>query len=281
MLFSLPPTSPIEHGAKLVRIGDGYAFTEGPARAKNGDVYFTDQPNDRILRWDGTRIDEWLKPAGRSNGLAFDRKGNLIACADGANELWSISPDKTVTVLLRDFEGKQLNGPNDVWIHRGDALYFTDPLYARDYWTRGKTSEQTGEHVFLLDRKGLRTVATDLKQPNGIVGTPDGKTLYVSDIGASETFRYHIAKDGALTDKTIFCKMGSDGMTLDVEGNLYLTGHGVRIFDRMGKQIDRVEVPEPWTGNVTFSGKDRKTLFITASKGVYTLKMRVKGADGA
>ena len=282
MLFPFMPTpSPIEPGAVPLKVADGFVFTEGPARARNGDVYFTDQPNDRIMRWDGKRIEEWMKPAGRSNGLAFDRKGNLIACADGENELWSIAPDKKVTVLLKDLDGKLLNGPNDVWVRKTGALYFTDPLYPRDYWKRERTSQQAGQYVYILDTKGLRPVATNLKQPNGIVGTPDGRTLFVSDIGAGETFRYRIAEDGGLEDRTPFCKLGSDGMTLDEKGNLYLTGRGVTIFDPSGKEIDHIDIPEAWTANVTFAGRDRKTLFITASKGVYTMRMRVKGADGA
>ncbi len=213
--------------------------------------------------------------------MAFDPKGNLIACADGANELWSIAPDGKETVLIKAFEGHLLNGPNDVWVRRDGALFITDPLYARDYWTRDKASELPGRYVFFLspDHKTFRAVATDLRQPNGIVGTPDGKTLYVSDIDAGKTYRYRMATDGTLLDKTLFCALGSDGMSIDDRGNLYLTGHGVTIFDRTGTKIDHVDVPEAWTGNVTFGGKDRKTLFITASKSAYTLQMRTKGAD--
>src|SRR5438270_2398336 len=108
----------IADGAKVEVLSDGYEFTEGPAVARNGDVYFTDQPNDRIVKWSATdgKFTDWLKPAGRSNGTYFDRSGNLIACADDKNELWSIAPDKKVTVLLSDFRGKLLNGPNDLWI---------------------------------------------------------------------------------------------------------------------------------------------------------------------
>ena len=280
LLLLLATSGPIAPGATLRKAGEGYAFTEGPARAKNGDVFFTDQPNDRILRWDGARIVEWMKPAGRANGLAFDPKGNLIACADGPNELWSISPEKKITVLLKEPEGKLLNGPNDVWVRRDGALYFTDPLYARDYWARAKDSQRTGQDVYRFARGTLTTVATDLRQPNGIVGTPDGRTLYVSDIGAGETFRYRIAEDGSLRDKALFCRLGSDGMSLDREGNVYLTGKGVTIFDRTGTQIAHIDVPEPWTANVTFGGRDRKTLFVTASRSVYTLRMRIEGADG-
>jgi gluconolactonase len=160
-------------------------------------------------------------------------------------------------------------------------MFFTDPLYERPYWTRDQKGQQPGESVYFVskDRKAVRPVATDLKKPNGIVGTPDGKTLYVSDIGAGVTYRYRIAGDGSLSDKSPFCSLGSDGMSLDDRGNVYLTGKGVTVFDRRGTQIAHIDVPENWTGNVTFGGHDRRTLFITASTGVYSLKMRVRGAD--
>ncbi len=273
--------SPIAPGARLEKLGGGYAFTEGPAADRHGNIYFTDQPNDRIVRWnaaDGTLTD-WLSPAGRSNGTFFDRRGNLIACADGKNELWSIAPDGRVTVLAKEFGGKLLNGPNDVWVHPDGGLYFTDPFYKRPYWDRGPR-EQDGEHVYHLaaDLKSLRRVASDLKQPNGITGTPDGKTLYVADIGAGKTYRYRIARDRSLADKKLFCEMGSDGMTLDSEGNVYLTGKGVTVFDRDGKKIAHVDVDEPWTANVRIGGVRHDLLFVTASKSVYGIRLRTHAA---
>ena len=281
VLLLLAVPNPVVLGARLTKVADGLAFAEGPACDRKGDVYFTDQPNDRIMRWDGRAVTEWKKPAGRANGLAFDAKGNLIACADEENQMWSIAPDGTATVLFRDYGGKLLNGPNDVWVHRSGALYFTDPLYPRPYWNRAKESLQPGQYVYRVspDRKTVVPVATDLRQPNGIVGTRDGKTLYVADIGAGKTYRYRIEKDGSLAEKRLFCEMGSDGMSLDDAGNVYLTGKGVTIFDRNGVKIDHIDVPEAWTGNVTFGGKDRKTLFVTASKGAYTLAMTAHGAD--
>lgn len=268
----------IAPGAKLEVLGTGYSFTEGPATDKEGNVYFTDQPNDRIMKWttDG-KITEWMKPAGRSNGMYFDPKGNLIACADDKNELWSITPDKKPTVLIKDHQGNLLNGPNDVWVHPSGDLYFTDPLYARPYWTRDKKAQQPGQYVYLVKAGKLNPVATDLTQPNGIIGTTDGKQLYVADIGVGKTYRYDIQKDATLTNKTLFCSMGSDGMTLDSQGNLYLTGKGVTVFDKTGKQIEQIDVPQGWTANVTFGGKDRQLLFITAGNSVYGLKMAVKG----
>ncbi len=274
----------IASGAALEKLPGEYAFTEGPSVDAEGNVYFTDQPNDRIVKWnaaDGS-AEDWMKPAGRSNGTWVDAAGNLIACADGKNELWSIAPDKSVTVLLKDFDGKLLNGPNDVWVRPDGGLYFTDPLYPRNYWQRDPAMQQDGQHVYFLP-KGVSTpmrVADDLTQPNGIIGTPDGKTLYVADIGARKTYAYDIQPDGGLGNKRLFCEQGSDGMTIDDQGNVYLTGRGVMVFNKSGEQIEQIPVPERWTANVTFGGKGRDLLFITASKGIYGIKTRVKGVSG-
>ena len=266
-------------GAKVEKVSGEFEFTEGPAVDAQGNLYFTDQPNDRIMKLglDG-HLKVFLKPAGRSNGMYFDRDGNLIACADEKNELWSIAPDGKITVLLKDYKGKLLNGPNDVWVRPDNALFFTDPLYKRPYWNRGD-GEQGGEHVYFLtaDRKTLTRVADDLKQPNGIIGTPDGKTLYVSDIASRKTYSYAVHPDGHLTQKKLFCEIGSDGMTIDHRGNVYLTGKGVSVVDPAGKSIEHIDIPEPWTANVAFAGADRSTLFITASKSLYKIRTVVKG----
>jgi gluconolactonase len=266
-------------GAKLEKLAGGFAFTEGPAADARGNVFFTDQPNDRILRWsvDG-KLSTFLQPCGRSNGLCFDAAGNLWACADAKNELWRIDRDGKATVVVRDYRGQLLNGPNDVWVRPDQGLYFTDPFYKRPYWKRGpKAQDVEGVYFLAADGKRLVRVLDDLKQPNGIIGTPDGRTLYVADIGADRTYAYDIAPDGSLANKRLFCKLGSDGMTIDDEGNVYLTGKGVTVFDRAGKQIEHIAVVEPWTANVCFGGRDRRTLFITASGGLYGLRMRVKG----
>ncbi len=265
--------------AKLMKLADGFAFTEGPTADAEGNVYFTDQPNDRIMIWsvDG-KLSTFMQPSGRSNGLYFDHSGNLIACADEKNELWSISPQKEVTFLVKDFDGKLLNGPNDAWVRPDGGIYFTDPFYKRDYWKRGPI-EQSCQGVYFLsaDKKNLIRVVDNLKQPNGIVGTSDGKTLFIADIGAGKTYRYTIQQDGSLSHKTLFCNQGSDGMTLDERGNLYLTGRGVTVFNAKGEKIAHIDVPESWTANVCFGGKDGKILFITASQGLYGLRMNVRG----
>ncbi len=269
----------IAPGAKVEKLADGFKFTEGPAADADGNVFFTDQPNDRILKWsvDG-KLSTYKQPCGRSNGLCFDGQGNLWACADEKNELWRIDPKGKVTVVVDDYKGKLLNGPNDIWIRPDGGIYFTDPFYKRPYWKRGP-SEQDGQCVYYLtpDRKKLTRVADDLVQPNGLIGTPDDKTLYVADIRAKKTYAYDIQDDGTLSGKRLFCEMGSDGMTIDSEGNVYLTGKGVTVFDPSGKKIEHIPVDARWSANVCFGGKDRHTLFITASQGLYGLRMRVKG----
>ena len=275
-----PKHKMVARGAKIVKLADGFGFTEGPIADKEGNVYFTDQPNNQILIWTiKNELLTFTTNSGRANGLYFDNQGNLLSCSDMENELWSFSPDKTYKVLISSFNAKRLNGPNDLWIHPNGSIYFTDPLYVRPYWTRNSESEQKGEYVYYLspDYKALFPVSTDLVKPNGIIGTPDGKKLYIADIGDNNTYVYNIQPDGSLSNKKNFAPIGSDGMTIDCKGNIYVTGNGVTIFNSKGKKIDHIEVEANWTANVCFGGKDMKTLFITASENLYSIEMKVKG----
>jgi gluconolactonase len=273
-------SSIVADGATLQLISAQFGFTEGPAIDKKGNVYFTDQPNNKIWKYSTTgRLSVFIENAGRSNGMYFDAKGNLITCADEHNQLWSIKPNGKIKVLLKDFDGLHFNGPNDLWIDRGGGIYFTDPYYQRDYWTRRSPEIQAQNVYYLQKNKAPVIVADNLMQPNGIIGTPDGKYLYVADIKADKTYRYRIAADGTLAERTLFAAKGSDGMTIDALGNIYLTGKGVTVYNPEGKWIEHIDVPGEWTANIIFSGKEKKTLFITASKAVYVLKMKVKGVQ--
>ncbi|MGK0188417.1 MAG: gluconolactonase [Verrucomicrobiales bacterium] len=284
-VHSYPNSPVVEENGELRVLADVFTFTEGPATDADGNVYFTDQPNDRILVWtvDQT-LQTFLTPAGRSNGLYFDQQGRLIACADEKNELWRIDvKTKEKEVLVSNFNEKLLNGPNDTWIDPQDGIYFTDPFYKRGYWERGDR-EQDGQHVYFLAKGAEKPiqVTDDLFQPNGIIGTPDGKTLYVADIRDSKTYSYAIREeDGKLVNKKLHFAMGSDGMTLDAAGNLYLTGKGVTVVSPEGTKIEHIPIPENWTANVTFGGKDRDVLFVTAMDSLYALKMKVSAAGNA
>jgi gluconolactonase len=262
-------------------ISKQFAFTEGPAIDKKGNIFFTDQPNNKIWKYDTDgKLSVFRENAGRANGTFFDHKGNLIACADEHNQIWRIKPDGKVKVLLNNYKGRLFNGPNDLWVDAKDNIYFTDPYYQRDYWTR-KKSELSSQMVFVLMKgKSKPTVLDSMVRPNGIVGTPDGKQLYVSDIGDSKIYRYTIKPNGLLADRQLFISNASaDGITLDEEGNLYLAGNGITIYNPKGEQVAHIDIPEPWSANVCFGGKNRDVLFITASKAIYTLKMNVKGVE--
>jgi gluconolactonase len=272
-------SSIIANGATLKLISNQYSFTEGPAVDKNGNVFFSDQPNDKIYKWNAAtgEVTVFLQGTGRSNGMIFDRKGNLVTCADEHNQVWSIKPNGKVTVLLKDINGLHLNGPNDLWIDRKGGIYITDPYYQRPYWTR-KAPEIKGQNVYYIPKKKAPvTVVEDMMQPNGIIGTPDGKYLYIADIRGNKTYKYSIAADGTLKDKTLFIAKGSDGMTIDNLGNIYITGRGITVYNPEGQQIEYIEVSGDRTTNVTFGGKERNILFITAMRSVYTLQMKVKG----
>jgi len=273
-------SSILKPGTELKKLAGDFSFTEGPAPDKAGNVYFTDQPNDRIMVWSVKgELSTFMQPSGRSNGLFFDKMGILWSCADEKNELWRIGPDKKTETFLNMYNGKLLNGPNDLWVATDGSIFFTDPYYKRAWWNHSEMPQEKQCVYFLShDHKTLKRVEEDLLQPNGIVGTPDGKTLYVADIKGNKTWSYSINADGTLSDKKLFCEMGSDGMTIDSQGNIYLTGKGVTIFDKTGKRIGNIAVPENWTANVCFGGKNRKSLFITASKGLYMIETRIKGA---
>ena len=268
-------------GARVEKLASGFKFTEGATCDPQGNVFFVDQPNNRIHKWSVEgKLSTFMDPANRANGMCFDQKGTLYVCADEKNELWAVTPDGKHTVLAQKFEGKLLNGPNDVYAHPSGALYFTDPYYQRPWWSH-TNMPQSSQQVYRLspDRQTLTKLTEDLKQPNGIVGTADGKRLFVADIGAQRTWAYEVGADGGLAGKRLFCELGSDGMTLDTEGNLYLTGKGVTVFDKSGFRIAHIDVPENWTANICFGGADRKTLFITASTGLYSVRAKFKGAN--
>ncbi|KAA8483663.1 gluconolactonase [Arcticibacter tournemirensis] len=277
----IDPSFPVARNGKLQLISDQFSFTEGPAADAGGNVFFTDQPNNKIWKYDTNgSLTVFMDNAGRANGLYFNRRGELIVCADENNQLWSLSPGGKISVLIYDFQSKKLNGPNDVWINKKGDMYFTDPYYQREYWKRTKPDLKL-QSVYLLKQgsHNLVSVEDSLVKPNGIVGTPNGKCLYVADIGASKTYRYTINKDGTLGEKKLFAEMGSDGMTIDNQGNLYLTGNGVTVFNKDGVRIKHIPVPAKWTANVCFGGENNDWLFITASDKLFKIKMQVKAAN--
>jgi gluconolactonase len=298
-----------------------FNFTEGPSVDKKGNVFFTDQPNDKIYKWDAAtdEITLFKTGTGRSNGTYFDNNGFLITCADMHGELWAIDKHgKHEKIYVDNYGGKLLNGPNDIWINPvNGGMYFTDPIFGRDYWDDSDprkvnlwpgTSQQAnpigsnhGGYVYYLNpsNKQLTRVATEALGwspslwPNGIVGTPDGKKLYVNKWGfntaTSGTWVFDINSDGTLSNMEKFADMGGDGMTMDELGNVYICRNiGITVFNPDGDQILHISPPPGWDNisNACFGGQDGKTLFMTVSVGfgatgqgsVWGLQMNVKGA---
>ena len=270
-----------DKSSMVTKVRGGYTFTEGPSVAPDGRVFFTDQPNDKIHVWSekNNSITTFLQHCERSNGTFFNKKGELVACADLHNRLVVFDMNGKMKIIAENYNGQPLNAPNDLWIAPNGGIYFSDPYYARDYWEPGHQEIQDKRGVYYLNPEGKITrVIDDFKQPNGLIGTPDGKTLYVSDINDRKIWKYDIKSDGSLANKVFFAPEGSDGMTIDQQGNIYLTNKYVSVFDKTGKKITNIEVPEQ-PSNVCFGGKKRNILFITARTSVYTLKMNVRGVN--
>ena len=263
-------------GANPVKLAGGFKFTEGPAVAANGDVYFTDIPNNRIHKWavSEKKLSIFAEESNGANGLYFADDGSLYACQGNAKRVVAYTQDGSDTSsLAKRYDGKKFNKPNDLWIDAKGGVYFSDPNYGN------KELSQDGMHVYYIQPGGgdVVRVADGFKTPNGLIGTPDGSMLYIADIGDGKIYRYAIQEDGTLKDRKLFCESGSDGMTLDQHGNVYLTAGSVKVFSPMGEQIADLKFPER-PANVVFGGKELKTLYVTARTGFYSLDMAVTGA---
>ena len=266
--------SVVASSATLTQLASGLHFTEGPAADAAGNIFFSDIPADTIYKWSvSNQLSVFRTNSGGANGLFFDAAGNLLACEGDNGRLVSISPQTNVTVVASNYAGLRFNEPNDLWMNPSGGVYFTDPVYF------GHAVVQGGEYVYYLkpDRSAVLRVVTDTVRPNGLVGTPDGQTLYLADWGATNVFRYTVNTNGTLTNKTLFARVKCDGMTIDAEGNLYFCESAVLIYDSTGNQVEQIAVTERPT-NLEFGGPDRKTLFITTDAGsLYSIRMRVQG----
>jgi len=244
-----------------------------------------DDPNCKIHVWSVSekKCSIFVHESAHANGMYFDKNDHLFVCEGGTGSIVRYTPDGMRTVIANKFGARSFNKPNDLWIDPKGGIYFTDPQYGNDF-----RIVQGGEHVYYIlpdHSKVIRVIAVsgqegDFKKPNGIIGTPDGKFLYVADINGKMVYRYNIQSDGTLTDKHPFAPVAVDGMTIDEKGNIYLTDMGkgdLGIYNPKGEEIERISVPER-PANVCFGGKDFKTLFITARTGFYAVEMNVRGA---
>lgn len=264
------PRGLIAPDAVVTEIATGYALIGGLAAGQDGQVYFSDVPSDSILMRlaDGT-TGTWLEDSGGANGLHFFG-GQVFAAQGVRRQVVTIDAGKAVTSLSYQHAGKRFNAPDDLWIDDEGGVYFTDPRAGAE-----------GEHVFYI-APGVaeaRPVAQDFTRPNGIVGTPNGRSLYVADDDGGTVFKFNIAASGRLVDRMKFCPEGSDGMCLDEKGNLYLTWKmGVQVYAPDGSKLGTIPMPVDPT-DVCFGGPTRSTLFISGGGKLHSLAMAVRGPE--
>ncbi len=270
----------VDEDAEPEIITEGYEFTEGPLWHESGYLLFSDIPANTVYKWTpGEGAEMYLKPSGHSNGLAYDREGNLLlAQHDGL--VSRLSSSKNLTVVVDNYNGKRLNSPNDLAIKSDGSIYFTDPPFGVS--DEDKELDFSGVYRYSEDN-GLQLLIDDFDLPNGIVFSPDESRLYVNDSQHGHIRVFDVKEDGSLANGKIFAEMQSDaegaadGMKVDTEGNLYSTGPGgLWIFSPEGELLRQVETPDRVT-NLAWGGSDGSNLYLTAPNAVYKLETNKKG----
>jgi gluconolactonase len=285
--LTIPPAAAqdgIEPTGKVELIRDGFAFTEGPAwHAESESLYFSDIPNASIHRLgpDG-EISLFTDDSKHTNGIWITSAGTMLGCQMDGRVVQYDPADASAKILAAEFDGNRFNAPNDLVPDAQGGIYFTDPLF------RAPTPlPQTVQAVYFIAPDGkVSRVTGDLAAPNGIGLSPDGKRLYVCPSQQAEMLVYEVLAPGKLSEPKVFCTVeqpegkqgtGADGITLDVQGNVYITTHiGVQIFSPDGNQVGVVRFPQQ-PANVCFGGSDWKTMFVTARTGLYRVRMPIAG----
>jgi gluconolactonase len=282
------PTSLVAPGAEVKKLAGEMGFIEGPVwLPEEKKLVFSDIPAGKLMQWSEADGLSLYRKCEQANGNILDLQGRIISCQHGARNLVRQESDGTITVLADKFDGKRFNSPNDVAVRSDGTLWFTDPP-----WGLNEPPELPGHWVYKLDPKTgkVEVLIKDLAMPNGIVFSPDETRLYVADTGGNSRHPdakfhdmsegihcYDVTPDGKLGNKRFTIDQGSDGMAVDVQGNIYATSGKVNIYDPDGKPIGQIEVPEG-PANVCFGGDDFKTLFITARTGLYSVRLKNPGA---
>ena len=285
-------TSLVAAAAKVKKLAGGMEFTEGPVWLPDeGILVFSDIPNSKLMQWregDGLSL---FRQSAHSNGNILDLQGRLISCQHSARNIVRTEPDGSITVLADKFEGKRFNSPNDAAVRSDGTLWFTDPPWG--LWGVNEPVEIPGHWVYKFDpaSKQVEAIVKDLAMPNGIVFSSDETRLYIADTGGHDRHPdpeyqqfpagihcYVVDKSGQLGKKLFHIGQGSDGMAVDIKGNLYTTNGGsVHIFNANGQKLEQIDVPEN-PANVCFGGDDFRTLFITARTSLYSIELKHAGA---
>ena len=283
------------------------AFLEGPAWRSDGTVFFTDIPNNRIMRWTGkgpARVHR--EPSGHANGLLFDGEDRLLIAEDDGR-LVRENLNGTIEVLADQYNGKPFNSLNDLTLDTHGRVYFTDPHHPKRAISAQRDSQgNVIDAVYRLDKSGnvTRLLAHEIDRPNGIVVSPKDEYLYVAENnglkpdGARNLWRFDLDKHGDinLSSRTLIFNWGSDrgpdGMAIDVLGNLYVAAGrnhpvpgqttklykaGIYVISPTGKMLDFIAIPIDSVSNVTFGGADHKTLYITAGHDLWSYRVETPG----
>jgi gluconolactonase len=284
--------------AAIERIATGFRWSEGPVYFRDGGyLLWSDIPNNRIMRWleeDG-HVSVFRSPSNYSNGNTRDREGRLVTCEHDTRRVTRTELNGRITILADRYEGKALNGPNDIVVASDGAVWFTDPGYGidGDYEGHRDVAELPG-HVYRLDPNSgrLAVVAGDFMRPNGIAFSPDETQLYVVDTGITHGGPSHIRRfdvEGErLRNDRIFAEDFAPGMTdglrTDTEGNVWCSmgwadpsEDGVRCYAPDGDLLGKIHLPEA-CANLCFGGSKRNRLFMAASTSIYALYVDARGA---
>ena len=272
--------------AAVERLGTGFQFTEGPVwNTKGGYLLFSDIPADRIKKWtpkDG--ISDYRVPSGKSNGLTFDKRGRLIACEHANRRVSLTEEDGTIVTIASHYEGKKLNSPNDVVVKSDGSVYFTDPPYGLNP-VFGTLEEPElpfyGVYRWSPDGDYLSLLVED-SVPNGLAFSPDESLLYIADTEMSHIRVFDVKDDGTATNGRIFAEidgepLAPDGMKVDSEGNVYVTGAGgIWVLNPEGKRLGIIRTPE-LPANLCWGDSDWKTLYLTARTSLYRIRLNITG----
>ena len=263
------------------QIATGFEFLEGPVWHPDGYLLFSDIPASRIYKWSsGDTAEVWREPSGNSNGLTLDPQGRLIACEHGNRRVSRTSADGTVDAIAERYEGHRLNSPNDVAVHSSGTVYFTDPPYG----IQPDEREQSCNGVYRILADGtIERLLEDFDRPNGLVFSPDEAILYIGDSPRRHVRAFDVRADGTLANSRIIADMdhpqpGSpDGMKVDQEGNLYVTGAtGVWVFEADGTHLGVITTPER-PANCAWGDADCRSLYVTARTSLYRIRTRIPG----